>query len=162
MYLCNYNENNMKKVNNFKISNEQLKFTKSPIENVNKAIHDQDRHCILGMTDQNEIATFFVLHKNSEYRDYFKTQSNKTLLLRSLSTDNRLLKQGYAKQSLILLDKFIKKTFPDIESIALVVNKPNKIAYNLYLSLGFIDMNTEIKKKNVTQLLMQKALCDNY
>ena len=62
MQLYFYNENFRNIINQYTLSEEQLCYTGLPKKLVKLSSEDSDRHSILAMKD-NELVTFFVLHK---------------------------------------------------------------------------------------------------
>lgn len=158
MKLISYNDSYYKHIQDFQINASQLQFTIAPLDNIRLAKQNPNRHCILGLSEQNDLVVFFVLHEDSEFTNYFSTTPETTIFVRSLSTDERHLRQGYAKKSLALLDTYLLEHMPHIKHIALLVDKPNQIAYKLYISLGFEDVGVEVNNDGDMQLLMEKSI----
>ncbi len=123
----------------FELTEEQLKFVKSPEVNINVAKEDTNRTPIFGLNEEGIPVVFFVLHEHSEFESKFEVDNS--IYLRSFSTDNRHLRQGYAKQALIALPEFIMSNFPHIKYITLLVDVPNIVAHDMYLKLGFVQGN---------------------
>ncbi|UTI85992.1 hypothetical protein NIT60_06075 [Mammaliicoccus sciuri] len=67
MKLIAYNDNYYDKVQSYQMDDSQLQFTKSPQENIELAAQNKNRHCILGLTEDDNLAVFFVLHEHSEF-----------------------------------------------------------------------------------------------
>lgn len=158
MQLIKYNDTYYQSMLDYKINDTQLQFTKSPIENLQLAKNNSNRHCILGINNQNEVVVFFVLHEYCEFTKHFPTPSKSTIFVRSLSTDERHLRKGYARESLAQLDHFLSQQMPHIKHVALLVDKPNHIAYQLYMRLGFKDINIDVNHTGTIQTLMLKDL----
>lgn len=158
MKLIAYNDNHYDKVPSYQMDDSQLQFTKSPQENIKLAAQNKNRHCILGLTEDDNLAVFFVLHEHSEFTKYFSTPDESTIFVRSLSTDKRYLRQGYAKQSLQQLNHYLSEHMPHINHITLLVDIPNRIAYELYNKLGFVDTGVEINNDGDLTILMEKHL----
>ncbi|MDT0711875.1 GNAT family N-acetyltransferase [Mammaliicoccus sciuri] len=158
MKLIAYNDNYYDKVQSYQMDNSQLQFTKTPKENIELAVQNKNRHCILGLTEDDNLAVFFVLHEQSEFTKYFSTPDESTIFVRSLSTDKRYLRQGYAKESLQQLNQYLSEHMPHIKHIALLVDIPNQIAYELYIKLGFVDTDVEINNDGDLTKLMEKDL----
>ncbi|MFT2141179.1 GNAT family N-acetyltransferase [Mammaliicoccus sp. I-M35] len=162
MKLIAYNDNYYDKVQSYQMDHSQLQFTKTPKENIELAAQNKNRHCILGLSEDDKLAVFFVLHEHSEFINYFSTPDESTIFVRSLSTDKRYLRQGYAKQSLQQLNHYLLEHMPHIKHIALLVDIPNQIAYELYIKLGFVDTGVEINNDGDLTKLMEKDLfCPN-
>lgn len=136
MKLFEYDKRFKDDVKNYNLSKEQLRFTSTPLESVELSERDPDRHAILGIKN-NELVTFFVLHKNEGVKAY--DENPKAVLLRSFSTDLHQQGKGYAKESLMLLPEFVKVKFPDINHIVLAVNVKNIAAQSLYKKCGYLD-----------------------
>ena len=158
MKLVAYNDNYYDKVQSYQMDDSQLQFTKSPQENIELAAQNKNRHCILGLTEDDNLAVFFVLHEHSEFTKYFSTPDESTIFVRSLSTDKRYLRQGCAKESLQQLNHYLSEHMPHIKHIALLVDIPNQIAYELYIKLGFVDTGIEINNDGDLTKLMEKDL----
>lgn len=119
----------------FELTEAQLKFVKSPKQNVEAAKVDNNRNPIFGLNENGEPMVFFVLHEHSEYEREFEVENS--IYVRSFATDHRHLRKGYAKQALSALPEFIRHHFPHIEYITLLVDVPNTAAKEMYLKLGF-------------------------
>lgn len=136
MELLEYEKRFEIEVMNYNLSEEQLRFTSTPLESVESSEKDPDRHPILAI-ENNELVTFFVLHKNEGVKPYSK--NSKAVLLRAFSTDHDHQGKGYAKKSLMLLPEFVRAKFPDINTIVLAVNVKNTAAQSLYKKCGYLD-----------------------
>jgi len=136
MELCIYVEQFKEAIEQYQISEEQLKFTGSPMEGNRLANEDPDREAILAFKD-GKLVTYFNLHKNEGVKPY-STNPN-AILLRTFSTDFRYQGKGYAKQALKLLQSFVKQHFNGIDEIVLAVNLQNQNAQNLYKKCGYVD-----------------------
>ena len=78
----------------------------------------------LAMKD-NELVTFFVLHKNDGVKPY--TNNENSILIRAFSTDFHHQGKGYAKQALKILPDFVRNNFLGINEIILAVNVKNVV-----------------------------------
>lgn len=136
MELCIYVEQFKEAIEQYQISEEQLKFTGSPMEGNRLANEDPDREAILAFKD-GKLVTYFNLHKNEGVKPY-STNPN-AILLRTFSTDFRYQGKGYAKQALKILPSFVKQHFNGIDEIVLAVNLQNQNAQNLYKKCGYVD-----------------------
>ncbi|MCH4985869.1 GNAT family N-acetyltransferase [Macrococcoides goetzii] len=135
MKLIQYTHHNKDLLEQFELTDEQLRFVKSPEVNVSVAKKDSNRTPIFGLNDEGKAVVFFVLHEHSEFESQFKVDNS--IYIRSFSTDHRHLRKGYAKQALIALPEFIMSHFPHIKYITLLVDVPNSVAHDMYLKLGF-------------------------
>lgn len=136
MELCKYTDQHIGLIENYKLNQEQLRFTGIPKECVQLSEKDTNRTSILAI-DKGKLVTFFVLHSNEGVKPY--SQNSRAILLRAFSTDAREQGKGYAKKALKLLPKFVKSKFPTINEIVLAVNIANKTAQSLYKKCGFVD-----------------------
>ncbi|RIP34130.1 GNAT family N-acetyltransferase [Staphylococcus gallinarum] len=158
MQLIKYNNNYLSAIHDFQLDQDHIHFPKSPLYHIEKAKENSDLDCILAFNQRKQLVSFFVLQCDSEYAKYFTTEKYATIFFRAFSTDKRFLRQGYAKSCLKSLKMYIKRYYPNIHYIALVVNECNNVSYKLYKSLGFIDTGVVITKHKVKQRLLQKCI----
>ncbi|WP_414051992.1 GNAT family N-acetyltransferase [Macrococcus animalis] len=135
MKLVKYTERQRDLLMQFELTEEQLKYVKSPKENINMAEVDNNRTPIFGLNDEGIPVIFFVLHKHSEYEHEFDFDNS--IYVRSFATDHRYLRKGYAKSALLALPEFIQDYFSHVEYITLLVDVPNEAARAMYLKLEF-------------------------
>lgn len=136
MQLMFYDDKVQNLVEQYTLTEEQLRYTKSPKESIALAKQDTSRHAVLAM-DGNKLVTFFVLHEKEGVTPY--SSNEQALLIRSFSTDFYEQGNGYAKTALQLLPDFVRKHFPHINELVLGVNVPNRAAQELYKRCGFVD-----------------------
>ncbi|WP_066250543.1 GNAT family N-acetyltransferase [Neobacillus drentensis] len=136
MELYFYEEGYKNDIEQYQLTEEQLRFTGKPTECINLSNEDQDRFSILAM-DQEHLVTFFDLHKNEGVKPFSNNDSS--ILLRAFSTDFRYQGKGYAKNALLQLPSFVKEHFNETNEIVLAVNLQNTAAQELYKKCGFID-----------------------
>ncbi|MFC7686556.1 GNAT family N-acetyltransferase [Ureibacillus sp. GCM10028918] len=136
MELCFYDEKYKEAIEQYQITEDQLRFTGSPMECTQLSNEDSDRYVILSIEGGN-LVTYFNLHQNKGVEPYSKNPN--AILLRAFSTDFRYLGKGYAKQALKLLPAFINQHFNHINEIVLAVNLKNVLAQNLYEKCGYVD-----------------------
>ncbi|MGX7025787.1 GNAT family N-acetyltransferase [Vagococcus hydrophili] len=125
-----------KQLDNYLLSTEQLKFSDSPLNAIEKAKVDKDRYPIF-LTHDRQLLVSLTLHINEGPKIY--TNKPNTILLRSFSTNHDYQGKGYAKTALLLLPEYIRQQFPHITEIILGVNAKNIAAIHLYEKTGFID-----------------------
>lgn len=142
MQLMFYDDKVQNLVEQYTLTEEQLRYTKSPKESIALAKQDNSRHAILAM-DGNKLVTFFVLHEKEGVTPY--SSNEQALLIRSFSTDFYEQGKGYAKTALQLLSDFVRKHFPHINELVLRVNVPNRAAQELYKRCGFVDEGRQAK-----------------
>ncbi|MEY2194235.1 GNAT family N-acetyltransferase [Neobacillus sp. BF23-41] len=136
MQLYFYDERYKNDIENYQLSEEQLRFTGTPTECIKLSNEDPDRYSILAM-DQENLVTFFNLHKNEGVKPF--SNNDRSILLRAFSTDFRHQGKGYAKNVLLQLPSFVKEHFIETNEIVLAVNLQNTVAQGLYKKCGFID-----------------------
>lgn len=136
MQLYFYNEDYKQDIEEYQITEDQLRFTGKPTDCVQLSNEDVDRYSILAM-EADQLVTYFDLHKNEGVKPY--SDNNKAILIRAFSTDARHLGKGYAKRALSLLPDFVKMHFPEINEMVLAVNVGNGVAQALYKKCGFVD-----------------------
>ena len=151
MDLLLYNESFQPLIEQYNLSEEQLEFTGTPLECIELAKEDRNRHCILAMEGE-ELVTFFVLHEKEGPKIY--SDNPKAILLRAFSTDFNHQGKGYAKQSLVLLPDFVRAHFPHITEIVLGVNLRNTAAQALYKKCGYVDEGRRMMGKRGEQIVM--------
>ena len=123
------------KLNQYETTEQQLQFTMAPIKAVELAAVDVERDAVVLLNDQQDIVTFFVLHRGSGVKPF--STNDYAILLRAFSTDNRFIGKGYAKAALKLLPIFIQEHYPDVNEIVLAVDEGNIAAETLYKKLNY-------------------------
>ncbi|KGR77071.1 GNAT family N-acetyltransferase [Ureibacillus sinduriensis] len=136
MNLCFYNETYKEAVENYQITEDQLRFTGAPVDCTQLCAKDPDRHAIMAI-EGGILVTYFNLHKNKGVEPY--SDNPDAILLRAFSTDIRYIGNGYAKQALKRLPSFVRENFYGINEIVLAVNLGNEVAHNLYKKCGYVD-----------------------
>lgn len=136
MQLYFYNDTFQQAVDEYQITEDQLRFTGSPKECTELSLNNPDRFAILAVENGN-LVTYFNLHKNEGVNPY--SNNPNAILLRAFSTDTRHLGKGYAKKALKILPNFVREHFTDINEIVLAVNVQNEVAQNLYKKCGYVD-----------------------
>lgn len=122
-------------IEDYQLTEEQLKFVKSPQVNREEAKSFPSRQLIFGLNDEGTAVVFFVLDTDSEYKEQFGVENG--IYIRSFSTDTRYVRQGYAKSALQALPDFLANDYSDVEYITLIVDEPNDSAKEMYLKQGF-------------------------
>ncbi|NKE06602.1 GNAT family N-acetyltransferase [Mesobacillus selenatarsenatis] len=115
---------------------EQRRFTAFPEDALEMCKEDPERHPVVILYD-NEPAGFFVLHGRSGVIDYSDNQN--AMLLRAYSINLSFQGKGIASKSVMLLKRFVKEHFTQVDEIILAVNHSNIMAQNVYTKGGFID-----------------------
>ncbi|WP_332649472.1 GNAT family N-acetyltransferase [Lysinibacillus sp. 54212] len=141
MNLTFYEDSFSSVINRYTITDEQLRYTVSPIEAIQLAKEDKDRFPILAL-ENDRLVTFFVLHRNEGVRAYSSNENS--ILIRSFSTDFYQQGKGFAKRVLLLLPAFVRCHFQEVNELVLAVNVGNDVAKRLYESCGFVDNGVRI------------------
>ncbi|WP_413305212.1 GNAT family protein [Bacillus sp. 1P10SD] len=136
MQLYFYDEKFKTDIEQYQITEDQLRFTGKPQDCVRLSQEDVDRYAIVAM-EENQLVTYFDLHKNEGAKPY--SNNKNAILIRAFSTDSRYLGKGYATKALKLLPDFVKEHFPEMDEMVLGVNLANEAAQALYKKCGFID-----------------------
>ncbi|MFK9090838.1 GNAT family N-acetyltransferase [Bacillus salipaludis] len=136
MQLYFYNEGFRNVIEKYILTEEQLRFTGTPVDSIKLSSQDPNRESILAM-EEDTLVTFFDLHKNEGAKPF--SENHHAILVRAFSTDFRHQGKGYAYNALMLLPGFVKAHYQDINEIVLAVNLQNEAAQNLYKKCGFID-----------------------
>jgi RimJ/RimL family protein N-acetyltransferase len=155
MQLYFYEERYKHDIEQYQLSEEQLRFTGTPTECIKLSNEDPDRYSILAM-DQDNLVTFFDLHKNDGVKPY--SNNDRSILLRAFSTDFRYQGMGYAKNVLLQLPSFVKEHFNETNEIVLAVNLQNTVAQGLYKKCGFIDEGERRMGKKGELIIMSYRL----
>jgi len=136
MQLYLYNEGFRTAIEEYLLTEEQLRFTGTPVDQIILSNEDPDRHPIFAM-EGDTLVTFFVLHKNNGVKPYSDNQQ--AILIRAFSTDSRHQGKGFAYKALTALPDFVKEHFKEMNEIVLAVNLQNEAAQRLYKKCGYID-----------------------
>lgn len=134
MELLTYNDAYQELIENYRLSENHLRFTRLP--QVAVASKDPSRTHMLAM-QAGELVTFFTLSRGEIAQQL--AQNEQAILISSFSTDARHQGNGYAKEALQLLPMYIQSYFPDINEVVLAVNCQNNAAQGLYAGCGFFD-----------------------
>jgi RimJ/RimL family protein N-acetyltransferase len=134
-----------KTIENYILTDEQLKFTAHPLVAL-KACENNEGRIPIVISSGDEIAGFFVLHGWDGVKEYSENQN--ALLLRAYSIHNSSQGKGIAKLSLQLLPDFVREHFPEVNEIILAVNHENKKAQYVYKTAGFKDTGIRSTGRN--------------
>jgi len=131
-----YNHTFTELIENYTLTDEQLRFTGTPKDAIDHSNAEQNRYSILAVKNE-KLVTFFNLHKGEGVKPF--SSNDNAILIRSFSTDFYQQGKGYGKNALMLLPDFVRSNFMDIDEIVLAVNVKNEIAQALYKKCGYID-----------------------
>ncbi|ULG74518.1 GNAT family N-acetyltransferase [Macrococcus brunensis] len=134
MQLEFYDETMSQTLQSFQLTDEQLRFVKSPQLNVKEAEKMPSRKPVFGFDRENAVV-FFVLDTDSEYKEKFNVCHS--IYIRSFAVAPDYARQGYATAALKALPDFVRTHYAEIEYITLIVDEPNPGAKELYLKEGF-------------------------
>ncbi|MFD1737537.1 GNAT family N-acetyltransferase [Bacillus salitolerans] len=149
--LSTYQQCHRNTLYRFYLPDDQLLFTRMPINALPIALEDQHRHPVVILANEVPIG-FFILYDGQERTDY--TNNRSSLILRALSINYKDQNKGYAKMALLQLREYVKDHFSEIEEVALAVNARNVVAINLYRKCGFVDEGrTRMGPKGIQHLL---------
>lgn len=137
MKLKHYQPQFKQDIEDFQVTREQLLFVRFPQDNIPLSEKVPSRKPILGFNNDGDCVVFFVLQEHSEFEKDFDLPNS--IYVRSFVTDKRHLHRGYAKSALLALPQFLKKEFPHIDYITLLVDHPNTIAKEMYHKCGFTE-----------------------
>ncbi|GKV54261.1 N-acetyltransferase [Sporosarcina sp. NCCP-2222] len=136
--LVEYTTEYFEYLSDYYLPEEQLQFTKMPLEKINETnISKTAKHVLI--LENGVPVGYFALEDGEKLSKY--SQNTNARLLTAFSIDFKNQGKGLAKIALQLLPEFVKNTLSEIDEIVLGVNQNNVPAYNLYLKTGFIDEN---------------------
>ncbi|HJF32138.1 MAG TPA: GNAT family N-acetyltransferase [Sporosarcina psychrophila] len=155
MELHFYNHTFDELIENYILTDEQLRFTGTPKEAIDFSNAEQNRYSILAMKNE-QLVTFFSLHKGEGVKPF--SPNNNAILIRSFSTDFHQQGKGYGKNALMLTPEFVRNHFMGINEIVLAVNVKNKSAQALYKKCGYIDEGVREMGRNGELIVMSYHL----
>lgn len=155
MKLHFFSDHFQEQIESYNIDNEQLRFTRHPLDCIELSKHNLNRHSIVAIENE-ELVTFFVLHEKEGVIPY--SNNPNAILLRAFSTDKYQQGKGYAKQALSLLPEFVKENFNHINEIVLAVNIQNVVAQGLYNKCGFVDEGVRNESEKGALIIMSYYL----
>lgn len=121
-------------IQNINILEGDHQYTKTPLENIEAAKTDSERHPNIVMLDQQCVA-YFTLHEGTGVRPY--SDNPNAMLFRSFTVDANFRHQGIGKEVMRRLPDFISREFPGFNEIILTVNTDNPSAIHLYEQQGY-------------------------
>jgi RimJ/RimL family protein N-acetyltransferase len=131
-----YKESHDYYLSTFYLPEEQNQFSSLPMKAIERCKEEPERLPIVILADTIPVG-FFILHHGKNILEY--NDNPDVILIRSLSIDHKHQGKGYAKKGMALCPEFVKRHFPTINEIFLVVNDRNLAAQHLYKKVGFID-----------------------
>lgn len=136
--LIPYQSAHFEELNSFQLDEIQSQFTASVYQNIveRKIESIPGKFPVTILYDEIPVG-FFILD-DSEEKLIFTADEN-AVLLRSLSLNPNYQGKGVGKQTMILIDDYVRNQFPKITHITLAVNTKNEHAIQLYLKTGYQD-----------------------
>ncbi len=139
----------------YDLPEEQLEFTRIPIEIIEKDAKDPSKHFIT-IKARGEDAGFFELDESEDRKKY--SDNPKALLLRGFSVNPKFQGRGIATGSIYALPEFMEAEFPNFDEVVLGVNARNIPAQRLYQKAGFADTGRRIMRTKGEQHVMSLAI----
>lgn len=134
----------------YDLTEEQLRFTATPMGSIEKAEKEPDRFPVVILDGEN-IAGYFALHTNEGPRPY--SRNPHAILLRSYSIRDSYQGRGIAQESMRLLPSYVREHFPEVNEIVLAVNYQNTAAQHIYQKAGFTDTGTRVMGRSGEQFI---------
>ncbi|MCL6660008.1 GNAT family N-acetyltransferase [Paenibacillus amylolyticus] len=153
--LALYHERYDQDLDDFALSGGQLQFTAMPADVIDEAIQNPDKDPMVILHEEKPVG-FFILHKNSEYVE--EKDASHTILIRALSISMEHQGNGYAKEAMKALPKFVRQLHPEINEIILAVNEGNIAAQQLYLKVDFLDRGVRKMGIHGLQLILHHRI----
>lgn len=152
--IVEYGQQFEKQIRDYKL--QDVTFTGLPQDAITRSKTDLTYHPLLAITSEGAVPTFFVLDYGEDKFRY--TDSPRSLLLRSFSTDDRYARKGYALEALILLPTYVSSKFPSVLEVVLGVNRKNIPAQQLYEKAGFNKQSHIYVGRRGEQLIYKKTI----
>lgn len=130
-----YHPQFLEAIQSIQLSEEDARFTKKPLENLESAKTNENRHPTLVM-EGGKCVAFFTLHEGDGPAPY--STNPKAIFFRSFTVDVRYRGKGVGKRVIHQLSTYIKDAYPHINEILLTVNIDNPRAIHLYEQAGYL------------------------
>ncbi len=144
-----------RKLSDYQLSEDQLRYASLPLKAIKKCEEDDTRYPVV-ILYRGEPAGFFVLHGWEGVKVY--SDNKAAILIRGYSVNNDYQGKGIAKESLLILDSFVRNHFPDKNEIILAVNYRNTIAQHVYKKGGFRDKGIRVMGRKGELFIFHKDL----
>lgn len=139
-------------IRNYYLPENQLMFTKTPYESINRRINDDSFCPMLIICDKNIIGFFVLDFSANEIREY--TDNKNSVLLRSFSINFIYQGKGYGAKSLLKIKQYILYNYNYIDEIFIIVDIINNIAIKLYKKCNYVE--EKIIEENILMRLRLK------
>lgn len=130
-----YHPQFLEAIQSIQLSEEDARYTKTPLENLESAKANENRHPTFVM-EGGKCVAFFTLHEGDGPAPY--STNPKAIFFRSFTVDARYRGKGVGKRVIHQLSTYIKDTYPHINEILLTVNIDNPRAIHLYEQAGYL------------------------
>ncbi|SMC53069.1 Acetyltransferase (GNAT) family protein [Moheibacter sediminis] len=155
--LVPYQTSHFDELNSFQLDETQSKFTASVYENiVNRKIETIPGKFPVTILHDEIPVGFFILDDSDE-KTIFTADEN-AVLLRSLSLNPKYQGKGIGKDTMILMDDFVRNQFPHRTHITLAVNARNEHAIQLYVKTGYQNTNRTYDGSIGPQFILSKQV----
>ncbi|MRG86018.1 GNAT family N-acetyltransferase [Salinibacillus xinjiangensis] len=150
-----YKEEYKSNLSDYHLSEEQSRYAPVPLKALLQCEEDGTRYPVVILYN-GVPAGFFILHGWEGVKAY--SDNKDAILLRGYSVNSKFQGKGIAKESLIVLDSFVKREFPSKSEIILAVNHKNKIAQHVYKKGGFVDKGVRVMGRKGELFILHKEL----
>lgn len=131
-------------------------YTAHPTDAIRDCQSDSARQPVV-ILKEGQIVGYFTLHYKGGPETY-GYDSDKRVLVRALSIDDRYRHKGYGSQAMQLIFSFIETNLKkEIERILLGVNVKNIPAQDMYKKLGFKSLRDDFPGSFGNLIIMEKA-----
>lgn len=152
MHLIKYTRSYQSLIQDFCLSDRQLRLICEPQQAVSLSSIDSNRHAILAM-DQEKLVTFFVLHQLDRFNPY--TGQCQSLLIRDFSIDYRHLGRGYTQKVFEALIDYAQCNFPESRELLVIINERHTAKILLHKKLGFQDTGLRQSNSATQSVILQ-------
>lgn len=150
-----YEEKYRRQLEEYLLSDEQLYYTSTPLDALEKCLTEEDRHPIVILND-GMVAGFFILHGWEGVKSY--SDNKEAILMRAYSIQHPFQGQGIGRKSLEQLVPFVKKHFPAKKEVILAVNVKNTRAQYVYQKAGFADTGRRVMGPKGEQIILSRKV----
>lgn len=136
----------------FHLNNEDGKYTILPIKALESTFSNPNKTAVVVMKESIPVG-FFILHIGGKISEFINSKN--TILIRSLSIDDKYHRQGIATEAMLQVDDFIRDKYSHINRIALAVNMKNPKAIDLYFKAGYKEDHKQLGIKGEQMILIK-------
>lgn len=150
-----YQEKYKQQLEEYLLSDEQLYYTSTPLDALEKCLTEEDRHPVV-ILNEGMVAGFFVLHGWEGVKAY--SENKEAILMRAYSIQHSFQGQGIGRKSMEQLIPFVKKYFPAKKEVILAVNVKNTRAQYVYQKAGFDDTGRRVMGPKGELIMLSKKV----